>query len=152
MVKSLYDYGLSLENLYGRNTIGNTAIESSWALKSTGIASRTKRTKALDMSTRLLLHEEDGRLICQVLQENRRYFFPSNRIVCINQQCKQCCIPINYLLLTLFKQMWCPTVARIYTIFRFLASCSVDGIPRYFIGLYCTSRACWLHFLHLFFV
>jgi hypothetical protein len=24
MVKNLYDYGLSLENLYGRNTIGNT--------------------------------------------------------------------------------------------------------------------------------
>jgi len=24
MCKSLYDYGLSLEKLYGRNTIGNT--------------------------------------------------------------------------------------------------------------------------------
>jgi hypothetical protein len=25
MVQNLYDYGLNLENLYGRNTIGNTA-------------------------------------------------------------------------------------------------------------------------------
>jgi hypothetical protein len=24
MVQNLYDYGLNLENLYGRNTIGNT--------------------------------------------------------------------------------------------------------------------------------
>jgi len=33
MVKALYDYGLSLENLYGRNTIGNTAADAFYYIR-----------------------------------------------------------------------------------------------------------------------